>query len=720
MTDIKISQLTNVSSNNLTDLFEISRNLGGGNFESRSIQYHDLLHSLLGQEVLTVGSDGADTTTIKEGIQHALAAIVPPSITNPIVILVQPGIYTEDNPLTVPSYVSIVAIGGSEATTVIAQNPTQPIFDMETVTTLVGLHMSGANGVGGVGVEGTGFQVTLKFCDFTNCETGVLSSTGAAIRMTNVACLNTPGMTMTNALKMEAGGQILIANLAVVGTPASIITNAIYCTGSGSEITAPSGYLQYCTNGLYVNDGGIIDADSFYIYDCVNAVRVGSTGAGSRIITLATSILRSTSYDVLIESVDGELDFTGKLDVTKRSVISGSHCHILGLTPEPEGVYITGELVVEDEVNIGIPGSSTTNLDVGEGGSYNSDENGTEIVEYWNYDASAASGSRFARCANNAGTQLTDNGDAIIVGSKFAFSATRMDVLSAANLGSSSIVTEHWNGSGWTENTIAVYKKSDMTHRSDQPFQNVETQYIEFNTGINDDWDNDRDTLDEVPNWDTGINMYPLRFRNNTASMVTGMTFQDGRVRGDDFQVTPAKETVNWGRHRGTEANVVLITAMSPDIVNPPGTIAVSISPNISRSFPSEFTDGAVCSMGYALTLPVWIDTSTPITLRIPYFVTNTNVGNINFNVRIVSLGIGFVFDGTASETVYSVITAATGSANVSLNVDQELDCSACSPGNIFFVAIERDATAGNPLDTYVGDVVLISNSLVYTRKIVG
>ena len=49
MTDVKISELSNVASAQYSDdYFEISRNLGAEGYESRKIRYGDLLHSIQG------------------------------------------------------------------------------------------------------------------------------------------------------------------------------------------------------------------------------------------------------------------------------------------------------------------------------------------------------------------------------------------------------------------------------------------------------------------------------------------------------------------------------------------------------------------------------------------------------------------------------------------------------------------------------------------------
>ena len=490
MVDIKISELVNVSSNELTDLFEISRRDGSG-WESNSVTYHDLLHSVVGAQIVTVGNGGAMATTIKEGIEKALTTHVgPPSVTNPVVILVQPDIYVEDNPLAIPDYVSIIAVGDNNTTTVQASDATSPIFTMDSYSTLKGFYLQNASGAGGAGVKGTGVSCLVEDCASLNCETGFWASgASSSMRVINCAVINTPGKICIYGFRADGEAVLIMEQCISNGVTAfSLITNGIYAEDSGTTINAPTFFTYYCTNGLHVDNGGFIDCDSGYIQNCTNGMRISSTGSNSKIVTLASSITNSITYDVFIESTTGDVDFTGKMDYNKRSVISGAKFESFGIDEVNEILKLTGKVNIENSLDIGVPGANDlglgVGLDVGGGGSYDADEQGNDIVEYWQYDDSAASGSKFTRYVNNAGTQLTDENDAIVVGSKFSWSAARLDINVAANVGSNSIVTEHWNGSTWVTDTVCAYRKSDLTHRSNVIFQNVETQYVEFGTDI--------------------------------------------------------------------------------------------------------------------------------------------------------------------------------------------------------------------------------------------
>ena len=729
MVDIKISELTEIDQNQLTDLFEISRNLGGGVFESRSEDYSALLYSVSGAHVITVGADGgARASSIEAALTLAsLPPIGPPSAINPVVIQVRPGVYTENNPLTVPSYVSIISTGDSNTTYVKASTATAPVFIMESYSTVAGIYIQNASGVGGAAAKGTGTNCIVENCGALNCETGFWANGAACLSMrcVNCAVVKVPGYSCTYGYRADDGALLTISNSIVNGATAfSLIPKGFYVEGSGSKINISTFFSLYCVDGIYSDNGGVIDSDGGFIQNCTNAIRIGAVGSDSKIISLATSIENSTTYDVIIESITGHIDFSGSMNYNKRSIVSGAGFHSIGIDDENELLKMTGESTIEESVNIGVPGASTDALgvgfDVGEGGSYTTDRYGVEIVEYWAYDASAVSGSRFTRYTDNAGTQLIDENDAIVVGSKYPFSAPRVDINVAANVGSNSIVVEHWNGATWTGDTVCAYRKTDMLHRGNTIFQNVETQYIEVGTAINDDWVSDDNVLDNIPNWDYGSDMYALRFRNNGGSLTTAMEFDSGKVRGDDFDVTDAQETVNWGRYRGTETTIRLISDTVPSSTNPPSDEIVTVSPNIDGVWKAKFTDGNVCSSSFKQIIPDWADTSSGITLTINMYPSDGTAGDVDITLRYVPIVDGFVFDGSATEYSADLITAASGVTKELFSVDYTFNISSFSPGDEFIVAIERDATAGNANDTYAGDIVVTGFKMTWTRKIVG
>jgi len=91
---------------------------------------------------------GASIKTFLDGITDS-------SPTKPYVVEVFPGIFAED-PFTVPAHVSLVGVGGHEVTRIEANTPTSPLATLLNNAKIKGFHISGADGVGGQGVNVSG------------------------------------------------------------------------------------------------------------------------------------------------------------------------------------------------------------------------------------------------------------------------------------------------------------------------------------------------------------------------------------------------------------------------------------------------------------------------------------------------------------------------------------------------------------------------------------
>jgi len=720
MTDIKISQLSNVSSMIQSDLFEISRSLGGGNWESHSVRFQELLHGSTGEKTITVGTDlNAQFQSIKAALLHAVS--LTPSEVNPIVVQVFPGAYYEDNPLTIPSWVTLRSTGSPYSCGIQALNSGagEAIIIAEGNSYIYGFTLHGVVGGDNIAYKQSVAATALMYnCTIVNVNTGILVDGGSVIVTQTTALGFFPPF--DTAFSVINGGFLNLTNVAFT----KIITGATYgmrAEGTDSRIFVFSSSINGATNGVYCDDAAQIRINGSVLRENTNSLRIGPTNDGS-ISAIGVQIENSATYSVLIESATGIIDFSGKMNYDKRSIVSGGVFRSYGINDSTSTLKMTGETNIEEKTDIGVPGSTAlglgVGLDVGEGGSYNTDRHGSEIVEYWSYDASVASGSRFATYTNNAGTQLTDNGDAIIVGSKYPFSTVRLGITTAANLGGNSIITEHWNGASWEEDGVCAYKKSDMTHRANVIFQNVETQYVEFGLGITDDWAADKNVLDEIPNWNYGSDMYPVRFRNNGGSLTTAMVFQNGKVRGDDFDVSEALKVINWGRYRQTNKEFLSMQGFIPNSTNPPAEVVMDISPNITGPLTSLFTDGNVCASSFMPEIPQWVDTSSTLVMEIHYYPSNSNVGNVNFMIRYLPIIDDVtVFDGTNTEYTSSVIDTTSGVEKLLAIAQCNFDISSFSPGDTFVCSIERDATVGNPLDTYSGDVVIRGACLTWVRK---
>lgn len=730
MTDIKISQLNSTTELGAADLLAVSKSMGGSNWESKSITGLNLLHSLTAARTISVAKDGArDASTIKDGI--AMAVALTPTAMNPVVIRVFPGSYSEDNPITIPQWVSIYSEGGQYGANVVASND-GAIFIGTGNSTLNGFTIAGLTAFSNIAYKSaTTTTGKIENCIITNCYTGILSDNGSitADYITGLSGLPLFPKLFNEFISCINGGFLVATNCNLTG----ILTRPVYgyySYGTGSQLYLFSCAANNCVNGMYADNGGYIDGLSSHFDDCDHTIHIGATGS-SHIKVEGCIIKGSTVNDLFIESATARVSYIGHIDSSKFSIVSGATVNIIADDESTSGGLITGKASLQGKISIGTPGAINLGEDlqvnIGEGSSFVNDKQGNEIVEYWSYDASAASGSRFTRFANNAGTQLAAANDAIIVGCKYPFPAIRLDV-DIALVTANYLTTEYWNGSTWVDlagitagGGVAGYKRSDFTKRGLSIFRNVETQFVECSSKLfsNGDWADDNDILDEIPAWDANEDFYAIRFRNNGA-LTSGMTFKNGMVKPHSFMVSTSGQKANFGLYRTDKLLYIDSKLFYPDRTNPPSYVDLQMSTNIMYADnPVCLRANAVSKVSASFIIPFDIDTSSPLQVWIDGVVTATDPGKDIYSTvyiaRIDPLNPGVV--GSLPEIEVDQITTVTGNANSFVSVVQEIDASSYRSEDLLLVAFARNA--GDPSDTYTGNFILGDFTFKYKSKFV-
>lgn len=734
MTDIKISQLGSATSLSDSDLFAVSKSLGGSSWESKSISAESMLKAFASSSrSLKVALDGIrDASTIKDAI--VLAVALNPTETDPVCIQVMPGTYYEDNPMTIPEWVSIYSEGGIYSAGVVANND-GVIFSVSGNSSLDGFTIFGSPAFSNTAYQSasTSTSSVIKDCLIENCYVGVLSDNGSVIANTisglSLAKVFDKYMRATN------GGFIVATNCSLNG----IVTRPLCgfsSSGSGSELYLWGCSVNNCVKGLSAGQSGYIDVFSAHINDCDSAIHIGSTGS-SHIKAIGCILEDSVNYDLFIESATARLSYSGHIDSSKFSIVSGAEVNIVADDENYDGGLITGSTSLQGKLSVGTPGAIALGEDVevnmGEGSSFVNDKYGNEIVEYWSYDASAASGSRFTRFANNAGTQLTAANDAIIIGCKYPFPAIRLDVDVALTTAAGYLVPEYWDGSMWIDLSasaapsgdpaagLAGYRRSDFTKRLNQIFRNVETQFVEFSSALfsNGDWASDNDVLDEIPAWDAGDDFYAIRIRNNGA-LTTGMQFSDGLVKPHSFMVSTSGQKANFGLYRTDESLYVDSKLFYPDPTNPPSYTNLPMSTNITYpDLPTFLKANAVSKVAISFTIPNDIDTASPLYCYVDGAVTTTDIGNdmvtTMYIARVDSQNPGTI--GSLPEVSVDQLTTVTTAANTFVSVVQDIDISSYRGDDLLLVGFARFAT--DPSDTFSGDFIIGDITFRYKSKFV-
>lgn len=675
--------------------------------------------ALPGRTVFVDPLGDGDATTIAGGL--AAANALTPTAANPVTIQIAPGTYTESNPITIPTGVQLIGLGGFTSVVASPSTTTTHIFNLEGGSLVSGLTVRGASGSGGIAFRAAGGEATclVSHCIVQNCETAVLATgTGTQIACESLIIVRVPGEILTTGFRAENGGTITATDPVIAGVNAvAEMTTAVIATGTDSEVVMNSLIAQDATNGLYADDGGLIVSNGARLLRLTNALRIGSTGSGSRILASATDIEDSDTYDFLIESSTGVIDFIGFFSPLKRSITSGGKLLITGVDTNLERAFLGGGAKIEGGVSVGTPGADFIFTDIGDGGPYNLDQFGVEIIEYWSYDASASSGSRFTRFASNGGTMLKDAGDCIYVGGRFQFSALKLVVTTAAVYGAGGIVMEYWNGSTWVQCGMATYGDEEvLTHRANKPLQVVETQLIERAAGINGAWVAADNVTDQIPDWDLGESMYALRLRC-TAGLTTAAVFNTGQVRGDDISIHSDGDIILWGKSRGTGAFGREGGLTNQSLVNDANAGILQYSTNFylsrTRAALDNNTEGQVV---FTARLPADIDTATQVRFLITWAPNSNGTGDIEFELIFIDYGTG-VTVGALTETRVLKVVAAPGVEDQLTETEILLDLSALSPGRLMAFAVYRNARNTNADDTFPADVIVTQLNVEYRTK---
>ncbi len=271
-----------------------------------------------------------------------------------------------------------------------------------------------------------------------------------------------------------------------------------------------------------------------------------------------------------------------------------------------------GDHIFQKKVDIGMPGSAG-GLDVGEGGSYQDDKDGTRIVQAFQYDASAVSGSRFTELTLDASnTWLGDAGDRVYIGSTKQFWAARFNFTTAKT--TELLQAGYWNGSALTNTDHMVIRKDTADNIGDGiGEQTAEKEYVTWDHDVDDDWAAADDVTDKIPNG--ASSMFWIYFQVPVGDLATAPVTNEIRVRGSDTDVITGTAFQVWWGHARVEVHerIPLNVTKSPGGT---GTTNVAITSGHSQTL---LNFNGVDDTAWVWVLPEGIDTSTRIHVKLDY-----------------------------------------------------------------------------------------------------
>lgn len=323
----------------------------------------------------------SDFLTIKDAVVAANAKL--PSIQS--TIIVQPGTYSENNPITIGAGISLVSAGGPQNTVVIAQNPSSRLFIVSASTSIRGFTLSGVTGNAAIYHDGSAGQASVNEAVILNSDVGIQTVNGPSFCFANkvlTASTLTPGNTTVNtSFLAQNGGAMLLTNPACNGVSARRIGLGYKSVGKNSGTSVPSkmitisGIMAYCDTGASCDNGGANETYMMKIDNSNTAFLIGNLGTDSSLLVNNTTITNSSTYDLNVQATNATVRAMASQMDTATKVNNPNNVPLRIFTSDTSGnqnvyadlnvygnINISGNLGVTGNVS-GIYGGISVNVD---------------------------------------------------------------------------------------------------------------------------------------------------------------------------------------------------------------------------------------------------------------------------------------------------------------------------------------------------------------------
>jgi len=345
--------------------------------------------------------------------------------------------------------------------------------------------------------------------------------------------------------------------------------------------------------------------------------RTGTTVVLAFVSDLVTIGQTSTTEKL---NVDGNTSFEGNIFAGANIIgPGGTGARVVDIGWVDDGNLVrladdADEVLIRTKLDIGNPGNPG-GLDVGEGGSYTQDKDGTTIVQAFTYDASAASGSRFSEVAglSQSVTWLGDSGDRFYVGSTKLFWAVRFETSRGKN--DEPLFMRYYANRNLTNMSYMGILKNNATSVGQNILnQTTEKEYVTWDHEIQEDW-NASDNIDDILP-DGTSDMFWVAFEVPPGGLSVAPIVDEIRARGTDFDlVSGTSYPVFWGNARVESHERIQLS-----VSKVPGGISTTNLDIDSAHQQTVFNmDAAGENIPFIWTMPEAIDTSNPIHVELDY-----------------------------------------------------------------------------------------------------
>lgn len=645
---------------------------------------------------ITVATSGGDYTSVAAAVTAAAGLSPVPSATDPVVIEVYPGIYSEPA-FTLATGMHLRGVGGYIGVEIQAQSTTAKMITMQDGTTLSGFTLRGASSAGGCAilVDGAGV-VGIEIIEIRDCHHGLEAINGATVLAVNFNIRRVSGEVLGHAIHAASAGRIRIDGVNMTGEFGAAIGAGIHVNDGFVSLAAT--YFDYCDKVALVEGDSRVELFSSVVLNADTAFHITNTGSGQLRLNNVDFSGPSTTWDLLVESPTALVRLNGpNINQSKISLPSG-FSDIFGFYhseyPGDEALQVRGEL------HVGTPDDPYESV-FGNGESYT---NGMRVLTNTNGEAGTWDEQTTAAASHQGSTFFAFPGtaanNALYIGGPRPFQGLELTTAVAGALGAGSWVLEYWDGSAWT---AALY----MATLSASPY----TQYAQTSMTRAQD---EQIRFGRMTGWATkslnSISAYWVRFRI-TSTVTTRPQIEQIKLAPHRTQIKPDGFVEFFGDARKLRSIPGFSLASKYEVA---GFLLLDedIRANVNTSIivvDNQFSDTAVDAIGMVVPIPDGLDTSLPVSVRVAWAPLNNAAGFVEWHVGYTVFYAGDLLNNSLPESLVTVVTAAPGTQHQVAISTLEFTIPTALPGGFIAVRLYRDGTPGNADDTYAEHVYVAS-----------
>lgn len=632
---------------------------------------------------------------------------------------VMPGVYIEDNPLTIPQECFLAASGTSKQATIVAANPGNDIIHIGDWAKIDSFFLVGAYGPGSRAVyfNGTGLYgySLVEECVIIDCDIGLEAIGSPGVLITNRTMVTTDpttGRAPTRGIYSHNQGQITGWSLAVQGfqSPYLPVNQGLVCENAGSKLSVSTSNVYLANEATRVDDDGEIELNLLTERGNTTGLKVGSTGTASKVRANSLNILDSMASDLDIEATDADISlFSAEIDESKivnnNKIKFASRGYV--------NKYNKKYQVLSGDIRVGGRSQRST-LSIGEG-KY--DDSTLVVFSNDNLEAGTWVDNSVAAVDIDPPVfdlfQSTNVGNCAYIGRDSPIIGFKVNVTTktSSDVTKDDMIIEYWDGSNWVEcasmNTMAEspYYCRDLAMVSYEEKQHIRIGLKYTGTPM----------IRKILN--SSSNLYWVRLRVvNSLPSIPSVQYVHTHVNESKFNGNGFLE--HFGNARPVRQLPLKLGGLM-SVNSSLGNHNLYLSDRLGADLMENiFADDAVNRLGMNIFLPEDIDVSFPVKIKFAIVGTVAGSGDVELVCRwnttndgsTIYNDVGSAPSTSTGEKSYTTITTINA-ADTEFRGELYLDLSKINPcpelGNpeLLMITLERDATSGNANDTYSGDV---------------